>query len=150
FGGKQIGAMERCPGRYSRIVERQLLAEVDAFLDVGLAGGELAPQREIAAPSATAFGHRDLHLHGLGQRKEAPAGSVEAFDSLRVDAVALHVEEPGVAAGALDLARNLRSGARAAIEKRRHVDDRKMSSVGHRAGSLSRPPACRKSRPQSS
>src|SRR3546814_6456839 len=62
-----IGAVQRPALAHPRMIGRQLGAEVQAFLDVGPAGGQLAADREEAAPGPAAPGHGDLHL-GLARQ----------------------------------------------------------------------------------
>src|SRR3546814_997671 len=91
---------------------RQLAAEVEALLAIGPAGGELAAEREPAAPGAPAPGHGDLLLGRFRQREELSRRRIERADDRLADAVPGHVEEAAGAAGRLDLPRQDRKSTR--------------------------------------
>ncbi len=90
------------------MIGRKLRAEIDALLHVGLAGGELAANGEVSAPRPSAARHADLELLGFGKGEECAAGGVEPGEKVGGNAVARGVEEPGVAAGGFDRARDLK------------------------------------------
>ena len=94
------------------MVVAQLGAEVQAFLPVGPARGQLAAERKPAAPGAAAERHRVARLGLFGKREEAAAQVFEAQAERLVDAVADDVEEAVRAAGFADASRDLvRRGA---------------------------------------
>ena len=104
--GRRGNRLAPCNGRPARTrgsSGRELLAEVQAFLLVGDARRELAPEREPAAPRAPAVLHRDRRLLRFRQREELARELFDAGLQLRRDAVTDHVEEPGVAARGVDL-----------------------------------------------
>jgi hypothetical protein len=76
-GREQVGAVQRHPRPHPRMVRPQLGAEVDAFLAVGHARGQLAAQREPAPPRPAGDGHGDRRLLGLGEGEERPGQGVE-------------------------------------------------------------------------
>src|SRR5690606_28381124 len=104
-------------------------AEVEAFLVVGDARGELVAEREVAAPCAASARHPDRELRLALLREEAPRAGLEPRRERRIDAVADRVEEAVLATGAAD-----RGGdgarARAARPQRRHVDHRQRAVSG--------------------
>jgi hypothetical protein len=59
---EEVGPVQRSPGDHERVVNRQLLAEVDAFLQVGPAGRQLVADTEVAAPRAAGERHADPAL----------------------------------------------------------------------------------------
>lgn len=59
---EKVATVHGQPGLYARILFLQLGAEIEAFLEVGLARGEFFPHREIAAPGPAAACHPDFHL----------------------------------------------------------------------------------------
>ena len=131
--------MHRNAGLHARIVAAQFRSEIDAFLQIGLARREFAADRKETAPRTAAARHRDLLLLVERQREEGARGRVKPRNRCGRDAVAGNVEEAGVAAGAGDLARDIRLLARIR-EKRADVDHGKFargfhSSSGRRGGS---------------
>ncbi len=105
--GKEVAAVQRHAGAHPRMVVAELAAEVEAFLPVGPAGGQLAAERKPAAPGAAAERHGEALLGFLGQGEEAMAELFEARPERRVDAVADDVEEAVRPAGVADGARDL-------------------------------------------
>ena len=103
---EQVAAVQREAGQHPRVVGGQLGAEVEAFLQVGLAGGELGADREETPPGPAAAGHGDLQLVGRRQREELGAGLGQPGEQLGGHAVPGHVEEAVLAAGRLDLPRH--------------------------------------------
>ena len=90
----------------------QLGAEVEAFLPVGPARGQLAAERKPAAPGATTERHRIARLGLFGKSEEAAAQVFEAPAERLVDAMADDIEETVCAARFADASRNLvRRGA---------------------------------------
>jgi hypothetical protein len=64
-GVSRFCTRSNCPGRAGPdecVIHAELRAEIEAFLEVGRARGQLAADGEIPAPSATAQAHADLEL----------------------------------------------------------------------------------------
>ena len=99
-GREEVRPVQRPSGPHPRIVGRELLAEVDAFLHVGATRGELAAHREPTSPGAPALGHGDVRLLVVAQGEELPRQSVEPLDHVGGNAVSGHEEEAGGPAGA--------------------------------------------------
>jgi hypothetical protein len=89
------------------MVGAELGADVQALLPVGPARGQLAAEREPAAPGTAAEGHRVARLGLFGKREEAVAQVFEAPAEGLVDAVADDIEEAVRAARVADAVRDL-------------------------------------------
>src|SRR6185312_13956545 len=128
----QIGAVQRPAGADARMVGAELAAEIESLLAVGLARGELAAEREPAAPGDATQRHGDRRLLRLGQGEKAATRGIEAAEAVLGDTVAAHIEEAAIAAGPVDRPRDIL--ARFAIGggvQRRHVDHRQGRGGGH-------------------
>ena len=106
--GIEVGAMQRQASLNARICGAQLLAEIEAFLQVRLAGGQLAPDREEAAPGASAVRHRNLHFDGFGQGKEAMAKACKIAQRRRRNPMSDGIEKAKVPAGGANFAGDAR------------------------------------------
>ena len=69
-GRELVRSVQRHAGPHPRIVGPELLAEVEPFLHVGHARGQLAADGEPSPPRAAAVRHRDRRLLRVGQREE--------------------------------------------------------------------------------
>ncbi len=101
--GEEVGPVEGRPVADPWVIGAELGAEVDALLQVGHAGGELAAHGEPPPPRPPAPGHGDLGLLLLGQVEEGPGQLVEPGRQLRVEAVADDVEEADLPTGGVEL-----------------------------------------------
>jgi hypothetical protein len=102
--GKQVWAVKRYAGADARMIGRELRAEIDSLLHVGLAGGELAADGEVSAPRTTAARHTDIRLVRYWEREKFAAGGIEARKQIGGNTVARRVEESSVAACRFDRA----------------------------------------------
>jgi hypothetical protein len=119
----KIGPVKGQAGAHARIFGGQFRTQIKPFFEIGLARGELAADREPAAPGDAAFGHRDFGLRALGQREETPAGAIEVGECILRNTVARDVEEPSGAAGGGDRFGDLVARrCRLALEERGNVD----------------------------
>ena len=82
----------------ARMIGRQLGAEIDPFLQVRLARGQLRADREIAAPRTAAARHGDFHLRLEILGKEPAARVLEPALQSLVYSMSDDVEEAGIAA----------------------------------------------------
>ncbi len=124
-GREEVRPVEGAPGLHSRVVGGQLLAEVEALLLVGPAGGQLPAEGEPAPPCPPGAGHGQLALVRRGQGEEPARRAVERGEQRGIDAVAGDAEEARVAAGGIHGPRHSRHrvGAGIAAPQRAHVDD---------------------------
>jgi hypothetical protein len=88
------------------MIRRQLGAEIDSFLQVGLARSELCSDREIAAPRTTAARHGDFHFRFEILGKEPAARVLDPVLQLFIYSMPDDVEEAGIAAGSCYLGRH--------------------------------------------
>ncbi|GGE14317.1 hypothetical protein GCM10011529_20880 [Polymorphobacter glacialis] len=109
-GGPEVGAVEGPVCGDAAVFGAEFLAEVEAFLAVGGAGGEFAVEGEPAAPGAAAEGHGDAGFFGGRQGEEGAGGGFQGGEGGGSDAVAGDVEEAVVAAGGVDGAGDLGAG----------------------------------------
>jgi len=100
--GNEVAAVQRHAGADPRMVVAELAAEIEPFLPVGPARGQLAAEREPAAPGAAAERHGEALLRFLGEGEEAMAEVFEPRPEPRIDAVADDVEEAVRPAGVAD------------------------------------------------
>lgn len=128
-GWKLIASVQRQASADARIVVTELFAEIHALLLVRLAGGEFAAHWKVAAPSAAAAGHRDLHFLGLGEREECAARFIQRGERFGADGVAGCVEEAEIAARGADFRGDTRPRGGVAAQQRPNVDNRQM--LGH-------------------
>ncbi len=91
--------MQRRAGQDPRVVRGQLGAEVQALLLVGLAGGQLVADAEVAPPGPAAQGHADPQLRLQVLREELPAQVAQPVLQRLVHAVPDDVEEAALPAG---------------------------------------------------
>src|SRR5262249_51046341 len=97
--------------------------EVQTLLLVGLAGGQLVADAEVAAPGPAPQGHADRQLRLEVLREELPAEFAQPALQSRIDAVPDDVEESALAAGRAELLGDPPRG-RAIRAEFAHVDDR--------------------------
>src|SRR5262252_1707485 len=90
--------MQRRAGQDPGVVGGQLDAEVQPLLLVGLAGGQLVADAEVAPPGPAPQGHANPELLLRVLRKELPTELAQPALQRRVHAVADDVEEPALAA----------------------------------------------------
>ena len=95
----EVGAVQRPAGPHPGVVLVEIGAEVQAFLEVGDASGELAADGEPPPPRPTGVGHRDGRLGLIGQGEELPGGVLERGAQRGVDAVAHDLEHAGLLSG---------------------------------------------------
>ena len=139
--GEKVRAVQRPRRDDARVVGRKILTEVEAFLHVGDAGGELAADGEPASPRAAAVRHRDRRLLGLGECEELTRELLDARLERGWDSVPDDAEKSRVAARTIDLGRE-RGGIGAPGS--RDVDDREVlhdrpTRAGPGAGPSCRP-----------
>jgi hypothetical protein len=118
---------------HQRVRGGQLGAEVQAFLPVGTARGQLAAEREETAPRTAAQRHAPLHLGFFGQLEKLVAQVFEPPDQRRVHTMARDIEEAVCPAGRADL-RGHAFACRRAGHQRRDVDHGQREKIGGRAG----------------
>src|SRR6186997_2699149 len=126
--------MQRLASAHALVVLRQLLAEVQPFLEIGSARGELAADRKITAPCAPAARHVNAELLFRALLEERPTGRQQRLDDTRLDAVANDIEETKLARGPVDLRGDMVAPGPALVEERQ-IDDgqtRRISGGGHR------------------
>jgi DNA-binding XRE family transcriptional regulator len=119
--------------RRARAHARELGTEVESFLLIRTPRGELAAERKVAAPGASAERHADAQLHVARQREEASALRAELALQLGIDTVADGVEEAALRAGGGELSAD-RVAPRATRDQIAHVDDRdprELAGVAH-------------------
>jgi hypothetical protein len=126
--GEEVGPVKRRAGQDPRIVGGQLGAEVQALLLVGLAGGQLVADTEVAPPGPAPQGHADRQLRPDVLGEELPAELAQATLERCVHPVPDDVEEPALAAG---LAETFGDGPRAGVARDQfaHLDDRDVREV---------------------
>ena len=115
--------MQRPAGGDAGMVGGQLAAEVEPFLQVRAAGGQLAAQREVPAPGAPALAHGNGGLGLFRQREETAAGGLQRSQNAVADPVTADIEKAVGAAGGADLLGDRRALRPPAAEQWRHVDD---------------------------
>jgi hypothetical protein len=105
------------------VIVVELRAEIEAFLEVGPARGQLTADGEIPAPRPTAQAHADLELPLEGLGEELAAHVHEPLLQTLVYPMTEDVEEPVLAAGLPDLSGH-RTAARSPSDQRSDIDDR--------------------------
>ena len=125
----------------TRMLRWQLATEIDPFLDVRLARGQLLADREVTAPSRPTLGHGDSHLGLLRQGEEAAADRPQLSQQGRRNPVAGQEEEAVTPASrANGLRHRLLRRHVLRLKQRRHIDDRQRvlahDNVSKHAGSL--------------
>ena len=121
--GEEVRAVQGASFAHARVVGVVLLTEVDALLLVRMTGGELAADREPAAPCESCSRHRNGRLRFVGEREELASRFVEVTPQARVYAVAADDEEPEVATGLVNGVRNgLHVVLGAVVDEGRDVD----------------------------
>ena len=132
-GRELVRTVEWCRRLHPMMSARMFESEVDAFLAVRHAGGELAPDREPAAPRCTGVGHGDLGLARLRASEECMRRRLEPVLQVRADAVPRDGEESDMTARLIDRRRGLGDRSRPCVvgEKRCDVDDRNVWCGAH-------------------
>jgi len=90
-------------GHDERMIVLKLGAEVETFLAIGLARGQLPAQGEVASPRSAAQGHADLKLLVDVLREKFSAQSLQAPLQRTVYSMTDDIKEPLLPAGLPDL-----------------------------------------------
>ena len=99
---KEIRAMERQPGHHRGMVACELGTEINALLQIRLAGGELISHREVTPPGTAPAGHRNAHFRRKILLEKSAAQILQLILQGFVHAVIDDIKESAVAASPSD------------------------------------------------